>query len=158
MSNKSKQATTIDAGQGRQLNVLGHTVTVKLGSAETQGDSFVFATISPPGLFVPPHVHENEDEYGYIIEGVFEVFLDGRTYEARTGAVLHCPRHTSHGFRNIGSTPGKMIWLSTPGASVERFFDELGALPADAPPDMQKVVGIFAKYSIQVLPPPGTWA
>jgi mannose-6-phosphate isomerase-like protein (cupin superfamily) len=109
-----------------------------------------------PPWAIPPHAHEYEDEYGYIIEGVWEVFLDGRTYEARTGTGLHCPRHTSHGFRNIGSTPGKMIWISTPGASVERFFDELGALPADAPPDMQKIVDIFTKYSIQVLPSVGT--
>jgi hypothetical protein len=48
-----------------------------------------------------------------------------------------------------------MMWLSTPGAAVERFFDELGALPADAPPDMEKVLAIFAKYEIQVLPTPG---
>jgi mannose-6-phosphate isomerase-like protein (cupin superfamily) len=157
MSSKSKQATIIDAGKGRRLSVLGHVVNVMLGSAETQGDSFVFEAISPAGLFVPPHLHEYEDEYGDIIEGVYEVFLDGRIYTAETGAVLYCPRHTSHGFRNIGATPGKMIWLSTPGTSVERFFDELGALPADAPPDMEKVVGIFAKYSIQVLPPPESW-
>lgn len=158
MPGKSKQATIIDAGEGRKFHVLGHTVSVMLGSAETQGDSFVFEAISPPGLFVPPHVHKYEDEYGYITGGVYEIFIDGRIYTARTGAVLHCPRHTSHGFRNIGSTPGKMIWLSTPGASVERFFDELGALPADAPPDMEKVAGIFDNYSIQVLPLPGSWA
>jgi quercetin dioxygenase-like cupin family protein len=155
MSSNSKQAAITDTGEGRKLNVLGHAVTVRLPSADTNGDSWVFEVITPPGLAVPPHVHEYEDEYGYIIEGVWEVFLDGRTYEAKSGAVLHCPRHTSHGFRNIGSTTGKMIWLSTPGAAVERFFDELGALPADAPPDMEKVVGIFAKYSIQVVPPPG---
>jgi quercetin dioxygenase-like cupin family protein len=157
MSEYSKQAMVVAAGNGRTLNVLGHAVYVMLGVAENQGDSFVFTTISPPGLFVPPHVHENEDEYGYLIEGVFEVYLEGQTYEAKAGSVLYCPRRTSHGFRNIGSTPAKMMWVSTPGASVERFFDELGALPADAPPDMEKIVGIFAKYSLQVLPPPSSW-
>jgi quercetin dioxygenase-like cupin family protein len=155
MSSKSKQATIVDAEQGRRLNVLGHVVNVMLTSADTQGDSFVFEAISPAGGIVPPHVHEHEDEYGYIAEGVFEIFLNGRTYEAKTGAVLHFPRCAAHGFRNIGSTPGKTIWISTPGAQVERFFDELGALPSDAPPDMEKVVGIFTKYDMQVFPPPG---
>jgi mannose-6-phosphate isomerase-like protein (cupin superfamily) len=129
MSSNSKQATVINAEQGRKLNVLG--------------------------LAVPPHVHEYEDEYGYIVEGVWEIFLDGRIYEARPGAALHCPRHTSHGFRNIGSTIGKMVWLSTPGTAVENFFDELGTLPADVPPDMEKITGIFGKCSIQIVPPPG---
>jgi quercetin dioxygenase-like cupin family protein len=155
VSSQSKQATVIPAAKGRSLNVLGHVVNVMLGSAETRGDTFVFETITPPGLAVPVHLHEHEDEYGYLVEGVFEFYLDGRTFEAQAGAVLYCPRHTSHGFRNIGSTAGRMIWLSTPGAAVERFFDELGALPADAPPDMEKVLAIFAKYEIQVLPTPG---
>jgi hypothetical protein len=43
----------------------------------------------------------------------------------------------------------------TPGANVDLFFAELGALPVDAPPDLEKVAAIFAKYDIQVLPPPG---
>lgn len=154
MSSKSKQATVVETGKGRKLNVLGHVVNVMLGSAETQGDHFAFEVITPAGQFVPPHVHEYEDEYGYIVEGIYEFFLDGRTYEAKTGAVLYCPRHTSHGFRNIGPTPGKMIWFANPGANDERSFDELGALPADAPPDVQKLVDIFAKYGMQVLPPP----
>ena len=155
MSSKSKQATIVDAGKGRQLNVLGHTVNVMLANADTQGDSFVFETISPPGFVVPPHVHQHEDEYGYIAEGVFEIFLNQRTYEAKTGAVLYFPRYSAHGFRNIGSTPGKMIWISAPGANVEPFFNELGALPTDVPPDMQQVEGIFTKYDMQVFPPPG---
>ncbi len=155
MLSTSREATIIDAGQGRTLNVLGHVVKVMLSSADTHGQSFVFETISPPGQFVPPHSHEHEDEYGYIVEGVFEVVVDGQIYEARAGAVLYFPRHVAHGFRNIGSIPGKMIWISTPGANVDPFFEELGALPADAPPDMQKVMGIFAKHDMQVFPPPG---
>jgi mannose-6-phosphate isomerase-like protein (cupin superfamily) len=154
MLSKAKQAAIVDAGEGRKLNVLGHTVNVLLGSAKTQGDSFVFEAISPAGLVVPPHLHENEDEYGYIVEGSYEIYLGEHTYEAGAGAVLYFPRHISHGFRNIGSTTGKMIWVSTPGAAVERFFDELGALPANVPPDMQKLVDIFARYDMQVFPPP----
>lgn len=150
----SNQATIITTGSGRKLNVLGHGVNVLLGMPETQGASFVFETITPPGLAVPPHRHQHEDEYGYVIEGNFEVFLDGQNFAAQAGSVIYCPRHSTHGFRNSGSTPGRMLWVSTPGAAVERFFNDLGALPADAPPDMAKVLGIFAHYDIEVAPPP----
>lgn len=153
MQTKTKEATITDAGKGHQLNVLGHVVNVILTSAETQGDSFIFEVITPAGLFVPPHTHQHEDEYGYIIEGDYEFYVDGRTYKAKTGAVLNFPRYISHGFRNIGSAPGRMIWVSTPGANVDPFFHELGALPADASPDM--LGGVFAKYDMQVFPPPG---
>ncbi len=91
VSSQSKQATVIAAGEGRRLNVLGHVVNVMLGNAETQGATFVFETITPPGLAVPVHLHEYEDEYGYVAEGVFEFYLDGRTLEATTGAILTLP-------------------------------------------------------------------
>ncbi|MCA9839659.1 MAG: cupin domain-containing protein [Trueperaceae bacterium] len=126
-----------------------------LGKQETQGDSFMFETISSAGMAVPPHKHENEDEYGYVIEGTFEVYLDGQTFKATNGAVIYCPRHSWHGFRNIGSTTAKMVWISTPGASVEQFFEDLAALPSDVPPDMEKIIAIFGKYQMEVLPPPG---
>ncbi len=155
MANTTKHATVIDAGDGAKLNILGHAVTVMLGRAETNGDGYVFEVITPAGHGIPPHVHEHEDEYIFIAEGTYEVFLNGRTHEAKTGALLHFPRYMPHGFRNCGDTPGKTIWTVTPGASFETFFNELGALPADAPPDMQKVVGIFAKYGMEVLPRPG---
>lgn len=157
MSSNSKQSTIIATGAGQKLNVLGHVVNVLLGQAETNGDSFVFEVISPPGLFVPPHCHEHEDEYGYLVEGDWEIFLDGRLFQAKAGSVIHCPRHTSHGFRNIGATTGRMLWVATPGANNERFFLDLGSLPADAPPDMQKIMGIFGKYAVQVLPVPESW-
>ena len=155
MLSESKQATLVNAGGGRTLNVLGHTFNVLLGSAETHGDGYIFEVITPAGHVVPPHLHEHEDEYGYVAEGTFEVFLDGRSYEAKSGAILHFPRCIAHGFRNIGSTPGKTIWISTPGANVEPFLDELAALPANVPPDMEKMEGIFAKYDMKVFPPPG---
>jgi quercetin dioxygenase-like cupin family protein len=151
---QSKQATITFSGEGRSLNILGHSVTSLLSKAETNGDSYVFAVSTPAGHGIPPHVHEREDEYIYVVEGIFEVFLNGRTHEASAGSLLHFPRYIPHGFRNIGATPGKTIWTVTPGASFEAFFDELDALPP-GPPDMQKVVGIFAKYGMEVLPPPG---
>ena len=155
MVNKSTQTAIIEMGTGRKLNVLGHVVNVVLSSADTQGQAFVFEAISPTGLFVPPHAHEREDEYGYIVEGVYEIFVDGDIYEAKSGDVLYFPRHVTHGFRNIGTTTGKMIWVSTPGNNVDPFFEALGSLPTDAPPDMEKVIGIFTKHDMQVFPPPG---
>jgi quercetin dioxygenase-like cupin family protein len=151
----TKQATVTHPGEGRKLNILGHAATLMLTSHETAGDAYVFEIVTPPGHGIPPHVHQHEDEYIYVQEGTFEIFLDGQAREAKCGAMIYFPRTIAHGFRNIGSTPGKTVWTVTPGGSFEQFFAELGALPADAPPDMQKVVGIFNKYGMEVLPLPG---
>ena len=153
MSSQPRQAIVVTPAESRKLHVLGHVVNVKLGKAETGGDSYVFEVISPAGLSVPPHAHRNEDEVGYVTEGAYECILGDRTYVANAGDVVYGPRHIAHGFRNIGSTTAKMVWVSTPGAAVESFFNDLGALPADAPPDMQKLMAIFNKYEIAIAAP-----
>ena len=60
----NKPAGVIRATQGRTMNVLGHTVTLKLSRNETNGDYYTFELLSPPGLGVPPHVHEHEARAG----------------------------------------------------------------------------------------------
>jgi quercetin dioxygenase-like cupin family protein len=154
-SMQTKEATVVRPSEGQILNILGHTATLKLTSRHTNGDAYLFEVMTPPGHAIPPHVHQHEDEYIYVLEGSYEIFLDGKTYEATQGAMIYFPRHIAHGFRNTGSSAGRTLWTVVPGGSFEQFFTELGALPADAPPDMQKVVAIFKRYGMDVLPPPG---
>lgn len=150
----NKEAVVIRPNAGTPLNILGHAATLKLDSTETSGDYYVFEVASPAGAGIPPHVHQSEDEVIYVLEGTYEIFLDGKTYQATAGSTLHFPRFIPHGFANIGSSTGRTLWFVTPGASFESFFAELGALPANQPPDMGKVVQIFAQYGMEVLLPP----
>ncbi|MBE7472926.1 MAG: cupin domain-containing protein [Anaerolineae bacterium] len=154
MSTQSKEATVIQSGQGRKMNVLGHAVTLKLTEQETQGTYYVFELVTPPGHGIPPHVHKNEDEVIQVVEGEYEIQLGEQTYQAKAGAVIHFPRSIAHAFRNAGSKPGTTVWTVIPGANFEKFFEELGALPAGGPPDMARVAAIFSKYEIELLPLP----
>jgi quercetin dioxygenase-like cupin family protein len=149
----NRPAHVIPSAEGPTMNVLGHAVTIKLARAETDGDYYVFEVVSLPGLGVPPHVHQREDEVGYIVEGEYAFWLAGEVFTATAGATIHIPRYTPHGFQNIGATAGKTLWTVTPGANFEPFFDELGALPP-GPPDLAQVAAIFGRYSMDLLPPP----
>jgi quercetin dioxygenase-like cupin family protein len=155
MSATMKTATIVRPSEGQPLHILGHSATIKLASRDTNGDAYLFEVATPPGHGIPPHVHQHEDEYIYVLEGSYEIFLDGRNFEAGSGALIHFPKRIAHGFRNTGSTTGRTLWTVVPGGNFEHFFNELGALPTDAPSDMQKVVAIFKRYGMDVLPPPG---
>jgi quercetin dioxygenase-like cupin family protein len=154
MSTQTKEATVIQSGQGRKLNVLGHSVTVRLAQQMTEGDYYVFEVVTPPGHGIPPHVHSREDEIIHILEGEYEIRLGEQSFQAKPGALLHFPRYIPHGFRNIGPGPGVTLWTVIPGGNFEKFFEELGALPAGGPPDMAKVAAIFSSYGMEVLPLP----
>jgi len=150
-----KPARVITPVEGKVMNILGHTAVVKLGCDETNGDYYVFEVVSPPGFGIPPHVHQHEDEVIYVVEGEYAIVLGAEIFTATTGATLHFPRGTPHGFQNVGATPGKTLWQVTPGANFEPFFDELGALPP-GPPDLAYVAALFGRYGMEILPPPET--
>lgn len=143
-------ATVTQPGVGRRLNILGHSATVKLHRNETEGHYYVMEVITPPGMGIPPHVHEREDEMIYVLEGEFMVMLGDQNIPAIPGTEIFFPRHTPHAFQNIGKTPGKTLWTIVPGGNFEDFFEELNELPA-GPPDMGKVIEIFANYGMTVL-------
>lgn len=148
----SRQACVVVASDGLRFDVLGHAITVKLAGAETTGESYCFEVVTPAGHGIPPHVHEREDEVIYVLEGEYGILLGEQRYTASAGATLYFPRRIPHAFQNIGATPGKTLWLVTPGTSFEAFFNELSALPA-GPPDLARVAAIFATYGMQILPP-----
>jgi quercetin dioxygenase-like cupin family protein len=145
-------ATVVANGQGKKLNVLGHSVIVKLAKQETEGNYYVFEVITPPGLGIPPHMHDHEDELIYVVEGEFEIMLGNKNFTAKAGDEVYFPRHIPHAFQNIGIKAGKTIWTVVPGGNFEEFFEQLASLPAGQP-DLQVVAEIFAAYGMKLLIP-----
>ena len=59
--------------QGISWNILGQTYVPK----NVTEHSFSWHATFPPGTFVPPHIHPDQDEYLYILEGKLDFMLDG---------------------------------------------------------------------------------
>ena len=62
-------------------NILGQIYVPKQVSESSMSWHATF----PPGTFVPPHIHPTQDEFIYMLEGQFELMLDGRTAIANPG-------------------------------------------------------------------------
>jgi len=58
-------------------------------------------------------VHSGE-EVGYVLEGEIELTVDGRRYRAKKGDSFHFRSELPHGYRNVGATPARIIWINTP--------------------------------------------
>ena len=63
----------------------------------------------PPGGGPPPHIHRNEDETFYIVEGQIDFLLGDETVTGGPGDFVNVPRGTVHRFRNSGTSAAKMI-------------------------------------------------
>lgn len=58
-------------------------------------------------------VHKGE-EVGYVLEGQLELQLGARTYVVEAGDAFTFSSQTPHGYRNIGATTARILWVNTP--------------------------------------------
>jgi quercetin dioxygenase-like cupin family protein len=91
--------------------------------AESGGAYFAMEALVPPGGGPPPHIHKNEEETFYIVEGQCSIRLGKETVLAGAGDFVNVPRGTVHCFRNEGTDVMRMILTFTP-AGMESFFEE----------------------------------
>jgi uncharacterized cupin superfamily protein len=150
MQTTTYKAKVAKAGEGKNLNLLGNAITIKISRKQSLGSYFVFECLSPPGFGVPSHVHEREDELVYVIEGEYSVLIGNQKLKANPGDYIFFPRNVVHAFQNTGIKAGRLLFTVVPGANFEEFFEKLSELPAGNQ-DMKKIVGTFAAFGMDVL-------
>src|SRR5215813_5807268 len=89
-----------------------------LGSAD---DSFVIAEWRDPGAppgpprwIAPLHLHRNDDEAWYVVEGVLGVKRGDDEVEAMAGSAVLVPRGTPHTYWNAGTGLLRYLLIMTP--------------------------------------------
>lgn len=136
-----------NGGQGEVWNVLGEKIICKVQGAETFGRFSVVEETSPPESLMPSHFHTQTDKIIYVLEGKYEIQIDGKITIAQKGDVIVIPRHTPHGFRNLLDTSSRMLAIITP-SGFENFFAEVSKLKII---DMAKIVEIGKRNDLELV-------
>jgi len=134
--------------QSISWNILGQTYVPK----QLTKDSFSWHASLPPGTFVPPHIHPDQDEFLYILEGRFDFLLDGEEAIAEPGDLVKLPRGIPHGIFNKSDQTIKTLFWVTPSLRLYDLFWALHNLGPDADP--AEIVAVSAAHAIDFLPPP----
>jgi quercetin dioxygenase-like cupin family protein len=104
----------------------------KVESKDTLGAYSLIEFIVAPGTGPIPHRHSREDESFYILDGQLEFRVGERIVTAGAGSFLLAPRGIPHTFKNVGTTPARVLVTISP-AGLEKFFDERRALSKELP-------------------------
>ena len=146
-------------GEGEHLRFWGGgLMTMKATAEETDGAFLLFEDLMAKGKTTPLHVHANEDEVLYVLDGEIVVHIDGTDHAVGQGGVAIAPRGVPHAF--LVTTPtARVLTLQTPG-TAEPFYRGASE-PADAGTDPSGPVD-FARVresaersgGMQVLGPP----
>lgn len=134
-----------------------HTSLVK--SAETENRFFVLEVRAVPGAEPPPHLHYEQDEVMYILEGELEVYCMGQVRTARAGEVVFLPRQQAHAFYFLSPTL-RFLALVQPGG-LDRYFEAMSSpatsmeIPANvttyADSDPAPAIALADKYGVKLL-------
>lgn len=113
------------AGEGESIWFVSDTLILK-ASAESTGKSFtVIECVTAPGGGPPRHIHTNEDEFWFVLDGTFEIRIGEKLHSVGPGGFAFGPRGIPHSFRNTAATPSRILLAFTPGG-IEDFFRESG--------------------------------
>src|SRR5205823_6433170 len=104
-----------DFRKPRELWVIGLHIKIVLTTEQTRGSFSVVEITAFPGDFVPQHLHKEQDEMFYVLDGTVWFELGGESITATAGTLVHVPKGNVHGFRNIGSRAAKVLNYHTPG-------------------------------------------
>ncbi len=117
-------------------------------------DSFVIAEwcdagapAGPPRWIAPLHLHHNDDEAWYVLEGSLCVKRGGDEVAARAGSAVFVPRGTPHTYWNASPGPLRYLLIMTP--NIFALIQSIHAAKDRSPAALQV---LFREHDSELLP------
>ena len=135
---------------------------IKVSTETSAGRIAVIDNYAVEGAAAPLHVHHNEGEGFYVIDGMLTIWAGGKAIDASAGSFVYGPPDVPHTFV-VRSPTARYLFITEP-AGFEQFVRAV-SVPAERvtlpPLAVQQAQGyenmttIAAKYGIEILGPPG---
>ena len=115
----------VPTGGGHKFWVFGDLDIIKAAKEETNGEMTFVETVVPPRSGPPLHIHENESESIYVLDGKITVEANGLSFDLETGGFTHMPKNSVHLFKNDQDEPSRILLIFLP-SGIEGYFEALG--------------------------------
>ena len=111
----------LEEGEGEARWWLGVSLaTIKATGKETGGRYTLVEVLEPEGEEAPLHVHHNEDEAFWVLEGELTFEVGDETIKASPGSFLFGPKDVPHRY-TVESGPARLLFVLSP-AGFEEFI------------------------------------
>ena len=144
--------------EGEAYWFVGALLQRKAGGEETDGKFALLDQTMPPGYAVPRHIHVEEDEAWYLLEGSMTFYCGGHVIEAAKYGWVFAPRGIPHTFK-VGSEGARALTFAFPSSFAD-FVAEMGepapqlTVPPPAPVDPHRLAEVARRYGIEIVGPP----
>ena len=154
---RTKQGFKVAAGEarlGKHYKMKGVTLNIldiKISGSDTDNDLAVFEqTGLTPNGGPPLHIHPNQDEWFYVLEGSYRFQVGEENFALSPGDTIFLPRNIPHAFIQL-SEKGKMIVSYLPAGKMESFFSVTDKWTT--PPTKVEIAKTFADHDMLVVGP-----
>jgi len=96
------------------------------------------------------HLHYEQDEWFYAVEGEFTIEVGNERLSLKPGDSLIAPRMVPHVWAFVGDGLGRMLIAFTPAGKMEAFFREVTKANAMPPQDP----ALWRDHGMELLGPP----
>jgi len=144
-------ARTDRTGTPHKAARAGSHLDFKVITDDTAGRVFIMENRDMERGGPPRHVHFEQEEWFYFIEGNDDVLMEVGEQKLRLkpGDSVLAPRNVPHVWAYLGDKPGRMLFAFSPAAKIEDFFIEAskpGAMVGDA--------SRFERHGMKLVGPP----
>ncbi len=145
-------------GEGEACWFVGALLQSKAGGRETDGRFALLDQTMPPGYVVPRHIHLNEDEAWYLLEGSMTFYCGDHVIDAAERGFVFAPRGVAHTFK-VGARGARALTFAFPSGFGD-FVAEMGeqapelTIPPPASVDQRRLAEVAHKYGIEIVGPP----
>lgn len=134
-------------GESRGLGI--STIAFKV-SASTPSDPFILENTFLAKGGPARHLHYDQDEWFYVLEGVFQFEVGAECLLLQPGDSLLAPRRIPHVWAFVGEARGRILVAFFPGGNMEAFFREVTGANAMPPQDP----ALWRVHGMELLGPP----
>ncbi len=133
------------APDGGNLYKRANDMFVKVTSDDTLGAYEICEERCPPGFASRKHMHVQNHESFFVIEGGGTFILGDQTHEGKAGDLFHIPPGTPHQII-AGDNGIRMLLIYSPG-ETEAMFQEMTALTPEQRADFETGKAVAAKHN-----------
>jgi quercetin dioxygenase-like cupin family protein len=147
--------------EGEAFWLLGMLQTIKISRDDTGGAYGLAEIVVPEGIGSPWHVHPEEDEWFYVLEGEITFWVADTCLSLTAGSFAFGPKGVPHTF--YAEAGGAKALVGFAPVQFEGFQREVGEPapervlppPTESHPEMARLAPIAKRNGFEILGPPG---
>ncbi len=123
---RNNEPFKVDAGKDRFDKPItlfeGDTFYTKVSTTDTESNLYIYESTRVKKGGPALHVHYNQDEVWYVLEGEFLIKVGQQLYQAKAGDSVFGPRGVPHTFAKINEGAARLLMTFQPAGKMEEFF------------------------------------